>query len=360
MKDRPVSGELLLVGSIPLDTPQDVFQTFGAPLGRYLFAMPDGEVGPRRHWISRVHYQVLAAHPELDIVQRPGPDENGVERLFPRDATEAWWFKVKDGVKQVRFGDPGWRLGYARDAINSYFVFQVMKEKGVLPAHLRFQVSIPMVNSVLPPRIFPDRRDLEKIRPGYEAATRAEIATIVEKIPAKELAIQWDCATEVQDSYGCIPGFPIEGAIERNLTQVRNLSPHIPSAVALGYHFCFGTLGGWPRFRPADLGQTVKLANGVIAASGRRVDWIHIPVLDRSDDAFLAPLKELKPQGARVYLGAIHNMTGFKVRIATARKYLPEFGLGAYCGFGRMPASELHNVLADHLEAIEIAGETER
>ena len=47
-----------------------------------------------------------------------------------------------------------------------------------------------MVNSVLPPRIFPDQHDIEKIRPGYEAATRSEIAKIVEKIPAKDLAIQ--------------------------------------------------------------------------------------------------------------------------------------------------------------------------
>jgi hypothetical protein len=108
-----VSGELLLVGSIPLDTPKDVFETFGPPLGRYLFAMPDGEVGPRRHWISRVHYQVLAAHPELEIVQRPAPDDNGVERQFPRGPADAWWFRVRSGVKQVRFGDPGWRLGYA-------------------------------------------------------------------------------------------------------------------------------------------------------------------------------------------------------------------------------------------------------
>jgi hypothetical protein len=203
-----------------LDTPQEVFQTFGAPLGKYLFAIPDGEVGPRRHWISRVHYQVLAAHPELEVVQRPAPDENGVERQFPRNAADAWWFKVKDGVKQVRFGDPGWRLGYARDAVNSYFVFRVMKEKGVLPPHIRFQVSIPMVNSVLPPRIFPNVSDLEKIRPGYEEATRAEIATIIDKIPAEELAIQWDCSTEVQDAYGGIPGFPLAGAIERNLAEV--------------------------------------------------------------------------------------------------------------------------------------------
>ena len=349
-----MTGELHLVGSIPLDTPQEVFEMFGARLGPYLFSMPDGEVGPRRHWISRVHYQVLASHPELDVVQRPAPDTQGVERQFPRDAKDAWHFRVKEGVTHVRFGDPGWRLGFARDAINSYFVFRVMKEKGVLPPHLRFQVSIPMVNSVLPPRIFPDRNDLEKIRPGYEAATRAEVAKIVEKIPAGELAIQWDCSTEVQDAYGSIPGFSAEGGVERNLGQIRNLSREIPEDVALGYHLCFGTLGGWPRFQPNDLGQTVKLANAFIRESGRRVDWIHVPVLDRSDDAFFAPLGDLQPQGARVYLGAIHNMAHFAERIATARKFLPHFGLGAYCGFGRLAPSELPGILDDHCKAVEL------
>jgi hypothetical protein len=48
-------------------------------------------------------------------------------------------------------------------------------------------------------------------------------------------------------------------------------------------------------------------------------------------------------------------MTRFKERIVTARKYLPDFGLGAYCGFGRLPVSELPEILADHLKAIEIA-----
>jgi hypothetical protein len=48
-------------------------------------------------------------------------------------------------------------------------------------------------------------------------------------------------------------------------------------------------------------------------------------------------------------------MARFEARIATARKYLPDFGLGAYCGFGRLPRSELPTVLADHLKAVEIA-----
>src|SRR5262249_61966556 len=107
-----------------------------------------------------------------------------------------------------------------------------------------------------------------------------------------------------------------EGAHERTLAEVRALSPNIPDAAALGYPFCFGPLGGWPRFVPDDLGQAVQLANAFVAASGRRVDWIHLPVLDRSDDAFFAPLARLDPRGARVYLRAIHNMGTLTQRIS--------------------------------------------
>jgi hypothetical protein len=351
----PVNGDVLLVGSIPLDTVEDVFLTFAQKLASHLDAVPDGEVGPRRHWISRVHYQVLAGHQDLDIVRRPAP-ENGVERLNPRNAADSWQFKVKEGVERVRFGDPGWRLGFTRDAINSYFVFKTLRESGRLPKDLRFQVSLPSVNSALPPRIFPDVGDVAKIWPDYQDALAAEIDKIVEKIPNHDLAIQWDCANEVQDVYGAVPQLPREGAIERNVAQFRDLSARIPETVALGYHFCFGTLGGWPRFQPDDLAQTVALANAVIEASGRRVDWIHIPILDGVPESFFAPLAQLKPRGARVYLGVIHNMDRFAQRVAMARKYLPDFGLAAYCGFGRSPASEMPRVLEEHVEAIRQAG----
>lgn len=348
------ADNLLLVGSIPCDTVEEVFETFGARLGHFLRSLPDGEVGPRSHWISRVHYQVLALHPDLEVVQRPAL-EHGVERLAPRNAADSWRFRVRDGVREIRFGDAGWRLGYARDALNSYFVFRTLKEKGVLPAHLRFQVSMPMVNSVLPPRIFVVAGDHEKVKPGYEAALRAELQTIVDRIPAKDLAIQWDCSTELQDAYGAIPELPADSMIERNVGQIRRLSPLIPGDTLLGVHLCFGTLGGWPRFEPDDLGAAAMLANAVIAGAGRRVDWIHIPVLDRDDDRFFAPLARLKAGETRIYLGAIHNMARFPGRIATARKYLPEFGLGAYCGFGRLPPAELPQVLDDHVRAVSLA-----
>jgi hypothetical protein len=350
-----MTKDLMLVGSVPCVTAEEVFTTFGSGLGAHLAAMPDGEVGPRQHWISKVHYQVMAGHPEFEILRRPAY-ENGAERLNPRGPGDSWLFKVRDGVDCVSFGDPGWRLGYARDALNSYFVFRTLREKGVLGADLRFQVSIPSVNSVIAPRVFPTPGDLDRIKPGYLDAVHAELQTIVGNIPAEDLAIQWDCATELMDGYGALEGFDPDTAIDRNMAQFHAMCPSIPEMAGLGFHLCFGTLGGWPRFAPDDLSGAVKMANAFIEHAGRRVDWVHIPVLDRSDEAFFAPLADLRPGGTKIYLGMVHNMDGFSDRLAAARKFLPEFGLGAFCGFGREAPETLPAILSDHLKAAEIAG----
>jgi hypothetical protein len=341
-----VKNELHLVGSIPLETVKAVFQTFGRPLGAHLFSMPDGEVGLRRHWISRVHFQVFAIHPDIEVIQRPRPD-GGVERLQPHDVSDSWRFRVKEGVAALRFGEPGWRLGFARDAVNSYEIFKNLRRQERLSAHLRFQVSIPMVNSAAPLRVFATAKDCEIVRAAYAEALKLEVEKILEHIPHKDLAIQWDCASELQAAY--------QGALDAQIDQVK-FSAGIPGEVALGFHLCFGTLGGWPRFAPDDLGAAVKLANAFIEASGRKVDWLHIPVLDRSDEAFFAPLSNLKPRDARVYLGMVHNMERFDERLRAARKYLKDFGVGAFCGFGRMPGAELQRVLLEHQQAIARLG----
>src|SRR5258708_7171616 len=101
-------------------------------------------------------------------------------------------------------------------------------------------VSFPTAVSAGPPRIMPNRADLEKLRPGYIDAVRAELRAMLEVIPAKELAIQWDCSTELQDVSGRIDGLPAAGAIARNLPQIHALSHYLPADVALGFHLCFG------------------------------------------------------------------------------------------------------------------------
>jgi len=52
--------DLLLVGSIPLETAIDVFEIFGAQLGAHLDSLPDSEVGMWRHWVNRLHFEVFA------------------------------------------------------------------------------------------------------------------------------------------------------------------------------------------------------------------------------------------------------------------------------------------------------------
>ena len=347
---------LLLVGSVPLKSVEDVMTTFGTALGPYLPAIPDGEVGERKSWVVRLSYQIFNGHIDLDTVKRPARTEDGREVLMPRSREDGWQFKVKPGIEKVKFGNPGYRLGYARDAIASYFVFKTLREKGVLPRDMRFQIAMPMVNSVIRPLFFPEVSDLPKIRPGYEEAIAGELDAILEAIPHEDLAIQWDMAWEVAAAYDGYPGAPEESNIATHTKSVAGLSKKLPEKVALGFHFCFGTYGGWPRFAPKDLGRAVELVNASVAATGRRVDWVHIPTLDNTDDAFYAPLAKLDVKGARVYLGMIHSMPSFAQRLAVARKYLKDFGLAAYCGFGRTPPAELDQVLADHKAALKLAG----
>ena len=286
-------------------------------------------------------------------LRRP-PKIDGVEQLLPTKRSESWQFRVRPGVERVRFGLPGLRLGYARDATSSYFVFRTLRDKGLFPADVRFQVSIPMINSVIRPLYFPEPGDIDKVRPGFEEALAAEIELIVRRIPAKDLAIQWDLAGELLAVYGQSDNPPSEALIETHVAPVRRLSALLPAEAALGFHFCFGTFGGWPAFAPADLGRAVELINASVAAAGRRIDWIHVPTLDRADEAFYAPLARLEPGDARIYLGMIHSMHTLRERLAVARKFLPSFGLAAYCGFGRTPPEQLPQLLEDHLQALEL------
>jgi hypothetical protein len=334
-----MSGELLLVGSIPVETAEQAFRQVGAPLGPWLAYMPDGEVGERSYWIDGLAYRVFNGHPEIETIKRPAPDDDGVEWWKPRGRHDEFAFRVKPGIKKVRFGDPGWRLGYTRDAVNSYAIFRALKKEGVIPAHVRFQVCLPLSYSAVT-YFFPEPGDVEKVVPGITDAFRAEIAKMVELIPPEDLAIQWDLAIE----HRLIENKMAEDRKAGQREAERVMAPAgeiaIPNAVALGHHACFGTLNGWPSRQPANLEGAVLLLNAAIAASNRRVDFLHIPTLGSTEDAFFAPLKDLKVGSARTYIGAIHHLHGAKglrAQLDAVRKYLPKFGLAAPCGWGRAP-----------------------
>jgi hypothetical protein len=375
-----MAGELLLVGSIPLDTAEQVFRRVGSPLGPHLAYMPDGEIGDRRYWIDGIAYRVFNGHPEIETLRHPAPDANGVENWRPLGMHDQFQFRVKPGVAQVRFGDPGWRLGYTKDAVSSHFVFRQLQKEGVIPAGVRFQVCLPLTYSAIG-LFFPDPADQAKIVPGVTAALRAEVAKMVELIPPEELAIQWDLAVEnrLVDTALAQGGQAAAEALAARLAgPAAEIAPHIPQTVALGYHGCFGTLSGWPSRQPPSLAGTVIMLNAMIAASERRVDFLHFPTLGTADDGFFAPLAQLKSDGAKVYLGAIHHMhdrDGLRRQLETARRHLADLGLGAPCGFGRAPERPgrllsaagdkpppdiIDTIVSDHARAVDVLREVLR
>jgi hypothetical protein len=354
-----LEDRLLLVGSMPFNSAEQVLRIASDRLGDHLDCIPDGEVLDRRYWILRMAFQVFNGHPAFETVHRPDAPA-GVEKLIPLGLADMWEFRLRPGIEQVVFDMPGWRLGYAKDAQNSYAVFSSLKRDGRIRPDARFQVSLPAVNSVCNPRIFgTDQAELDIIRAGFAEALIAEIETICEIIPPSQLAIQFDCSFEITDIYGAV-GLPIEGSIERNVAQFEALTAAVTPEAQLGFHLCFGTFGGWPRFAPDSLDRTVELANAIVSRSARPIDWIHIPALDTVDPDFYAPLAELEVGSSRIYLGLIHSMHSFADRLAVARRYLPDFGLAGYCGFGRLQPEQVGGCLDEHLQAVSIARSLDR
>ena len=76
------------------------------------------------------------------------------------------------------------------------------------------------------------------------------------------------------------------------------LGDAVPAGVEMGYHLCYGSPRDEHLVQPKDAGILVEMMNGIVAATKRPIDFLHIPVpKDRTDDAFYAPLKDFKAAG---------------------------------------------------------------
>jgi len=164
-------------------------------------------------------------------------------------------------------------------------------------------------------------------------------------------------AYEIQDLEGVLAWTP-EGAWERYAGPVTRLSRLVPGEVLLGYHLCYGTFPEWPMYEARDMALLVRMANFAVANSGRRVDWLHLagPRYLRSEDrSFFRPLTDLEPGDARVFLGVvlpIDGTAGLRRRVATASRYISDFGVAMYCGFGRQPGKDGTETMREHARVV--------
>jgi hypothetical protein len=331
-----------LVGSIGLDSVEEIFSTIGTLLGNRVKRIPDGEVGPRRLWVS-FQYPLLRSSPYL----RPDPSgEVRPTNKFPK-------LCLAEGVKpeEVAFGE----LGYAREAKGSYVDFCAARRRGEIPKGVRFQVCLPTPMGVI--YAFCTERDVLAIDAAYERAMVREVERICRAIPHEDLCLQWDFCHEmiILDGQPQTQFPTVKASMADIMARMARLAAAVPPEVELGVHLCYGDFAAKHFTEPKDMGRMVEVANALVGAVKRPITYLHMPVpIGRADDAYFLPLEKLSFKG-ELYLGLIHaadGVEGTRKRMAAAARHAPGFGIACECGIARARKPELvKRLLEIHAQA---------
>ena len=139
MTSRAVS-DLLLVGSLPAESTEAALRAGAELFGDMVFALPDGETGPRSAWVGYERERLVRPNAGV-VVTSETESPTGI----PRHAYETPVFGVRPGVTELHW-DSWPRID---DAIAGYQAFRALRDEGVIPGHLRFQVGLPFPSSAL-------------------------------------------------------------------------------------------------------------------------------------------------------------------------------------------------------------------
>ena len=334
MGSQTIPTGVHFVGSIPLDTTEEVFTRLVSALPGRLHSIPDGEPGERDFF---VFWQYQSFPTEVR-----GPM---VKQLLNEPPAADSFNLTLDQVKPTRYDD---------HAIASYGKFCELREQGKIPADVRFQVCLPGVIDSIWSSV--DPRYCKQAEPLYEQRLLESLNRIQKEIPAKDLAIQIDVALEfafMEYERGNLKNDMfkpyVSPAKEAGLESVVRLSSHVEKEVHLGYHLCYGDIQHKHFVEPPDMSLLVEFANELLQRVGpsHHVEWIHMPVpKDRTDTAYVQALAELKD--VNLFLGLIHanDEDGTKKRIEVARSvYSKSFGIATECGMGRTSREDFESIL---------------
>jgi len=345
-----MAHDIHIVGSVPLADAAEVFTTLAGTLGPALKRIPDGETGERLSWVGWLS-SVFAAVPQLELT-----DETwGVHETASRHRL----YRLKPGAKvsDIRFDT----LPYGEFALQSYAVFKRLRDAGKIPAGTKFQVDFAPAHSAARSHVVESL--LPEMEPLFNGAIAREVDRISAAIPHQDLAFQFDAASGVfgvlQTGKFSHHGRTKDEAAANFTGLLATLGNRVPADVDLLYHFCYGDNNHRHSVEPIDMGDMTDMANRLTRAVKRPINLIHMPVpRDRSDDAYFAPLKDLKlaPQ-TEIALGLVHltgGLDGIKQRMATARRHLGSFAIATECGFGRRPPETMPTLIQLHADAAKL------
>jgi hypothetical protein len=342
-----MAQQVFLVGSVPFENTEQVFRMCGELIGPVTKRLPDGERGG---WL-----------PGADFLKTRGfVPGRGASLLNPPITRTV---RLADGITadQIAFE----ALHYYPNAMSSYGIFARLKEEGRLASHLRYQVSVP---TAFTGSIHFDHDQVRALWPAYEKALFRDVRKIIDSIPHRELAISWDV---VEFGISLANPDPLEVfSFDELARAVARAIDVAPADVECGLHFCYGghNSNGMPRegLNHRDLNDTALMTrffNATRQHATRPMNWLHLPVpRPHEDEQYFAPLRGLlRDPSTELYLGLLYPDDGIertKRKMAAARKFVKDFGVGAACGLNPfvsgLPAERLVETLAYHRTIAEL------
>ena len=346
-----MSGSVLLVGSVPLENAEAVFRACAEKLGTLVDAYPDGETGDRKYWTFYLPTRTYSAHPDLEAVNappdgrphQPGPDAS------PEEWARSWWtFRLRPGVTALDYPP----LGYAEEAERSYAVFRRLRDEGVIPAGARFQVTFPTSGSAVM-GFFAVPDDWPAVYAAYQRAVRAEVTAIASFVPHRDLTVQWDTASEVRDILAgdepLLPWSP-RTSLEEKWSRLRRTWTRSPASFPRTP--CSATTSASARGAAGRSPTRRTSASACVSptrrcpGSGRHLDYVHMPVMPDADDAWFAPLEDLEIGDTKPFMGIVlhDGLDAFERRARAVHRYLSDFGIASYCGWGREDPADIPDI----------------
>ena len=344
MTDRSKHPIVHFVGSIPLPDSETVFRTLSKAVGPHLVRLPDGETGIRKSWI-RFLQDVLSGNsaiefakdvPPFKFVQWDGKLVREIPRLRVKpgatiDPASVRHRLCRDGdrvVGRVRAAAEGRR--HSRRASNSRSRFRRRSRR---------------------PTTTWCRATGRSCWRRWCRISSARSAKIAKALPNDRIAIQWDVCQEVLAWENYYDKGPVDFRTE-TIDVLTRIGDGVPAGIELGYHLCYGSPADEHMVLPKDMGIMVEMTNAIVAGVKRPIQFFHMPVVKaRTDDAYFAPLKNLKLRpGTELYLGLIHHndASGDAARLAAARRHARVDGIGTECGMARGDPARLPALLAAH------------
>jgi hypothetical protein len=272
--------------------------------------------------------------------------------------------RLADGVDPAQVSWPD--LGYADVYTESYAIFAALRQQGVIPAGVRFQVQYPTPLASIGCFIVPAQQ--QALLGSYERAMFADLGRLLAQIPHDDVAVQWDVAVEfgvLEEAFG--PGGA--QAFDAITASLARCVDQVPAQIPTGLHLCYGDYGHQHFKQPESLALQVRVVNAVTTAATRPVSFVSFTVPQyQGEEGYFAPLAGLTAgPGTELNFALVPyhpaeqapgttqaQVEHIDAALAASPGGPRAWGICTECGMGRASRDEIPGLLDQHRQILAV------